>query len=173
MKSNKDNIVLIGMPGVGKSTVGVILAKVLGYQFIDADLVIQEQEKRLLREIIAEEGTEGFIQVENRVNAGLKCSKTIIATGGSVIYGREAMAHLKEIGKVVYLEVSFSTLEERLSDIKGRGVVLKEGQTLYDLYKERTPLYEKYADVRVLEEGLSVEETVEQLTEKLQNGNNI
>lgn len=169
----KDNIVLIGMPGVGKSTVGVILAKVMGYQFLDADLVIQQQEGKLLREIIEEVGTDGFIQVENRVNAGLKCSKTIIATGGSVIYGREAMAHLKEIGKVVYLEVSFSTLEKRLSDIKGRGVVLKEGQTLYDLYKERTPLYEKYADVRVLEEGLSVEETVEQLTEKLQNGNNI
>ena len=169
----KDNIVLIGMPGVGKSTVGVILAKVMGYQFLDADLVIQEQEGKLLREIIEEVGTDGFIQVENRVNAGLKCSKTIIATGGSVIYGREAMAHLKEIGKVVYLEVSFSTLEERLSDIKGRGVVLKEGQTLYDLYKERTPLYEKYADVRVLEEGLSVEETVEQLIKKLQNGNNI
>lgn len=169
----KDNIVLIGMPGVGKSTVGVILAKVMGYQFLDADLVIQQQEGKLLREIIEEVGADGFIQVENRVNAGLKCSKTIIATGGSVIYGREAMAHLKEIGKVVYLEVSFSTLEERLSDIKGRGVVLKEGQTLYDLYKERTPLYEKYADVRVLEEGLSVEETVEQLTEKLQNGNNI
>ena len=171
--NGKDNIVLIGMPGVGKSTVGVILAKVMGYQFLDADLVIQEQEGKLLREIIEVVGTDGFIQVENRVNAGLKCNKTIIATGGSVIYGREAMEHLKEIGTVIYLEVSFPTLEKRLSDIKGRGVVLKEGQTLYDLYKERTPLYEKYADVRVLEEGLSVEETVEQLMEKLQNGNNI
>ncbi|MBO5097226.1 MAG: shikimate kinase [Agathobacter sp.] len=169
----RDNIVLIGMPGVGKSTVGVILAKVLGYQFVDADLVIQQQEGKLLREIIEEVGTDGFIQVENRVNAGLKCSKTIIATGGSVIYGQEAMEHLKEIGTVVYLEVSFPTLEKRLSDIKGRGVVLKEGQTLYGLYEERTPLYEKYADVRVSEEGLSVEETVEQLVNKLQNGNNI
>ncbi|MBE5888711.1 MAG: shikimate kinase [Lachnospiraceae bacterium] len=169
----RDNIVLIGMPGVGKSTVGVILAKVLGYQFVDADLVIQRQEGKLLREIIEEVGTDGFIQVENRVNAGLKCSKTIIATGGSVIYGQEAMEHLKEIGTVVYLEVSFPTLEKRLSDIKGRGVVLKEGQTLYGLYEERTPLYEKYADVRVSEEGLSVEETVEQLVNKLQNGNNI
>lgn len=167
--NTKDNIVLIGMPGVGKSTVGVILAKVLGYKFLDADLVIQEQEGKLLREIIEEVGTDGFIEVENRVNAGLLCSKTIIATGGSVIYGKEAMEHLKEIGTVVYLEVSFSTLEKRLSDIKGRGVVLKEGQTLYDLYKERTPLYEKYADVRVLEEGLNVEETVERLTLELQN----
>ena len=169
----RDNVVLIGMPGVGKSTVGVILAKVLGYQFVDADLVIQQQEGKLLREIIEEVGTDGFIQVENRVNAGLECSKTIIATGGSVIYGQEAMEHLKEIGTVVYLEVSFPTLEKRLSDIKGRGVVLKEGQTLYDLYEERTPLYEKYADVRVSEDGLSVEETVEQLVNKLQNGNNI
>lgn len=151
------------MPGVGKSTVGVILAKVLGFQFVDADLLIQQQEGKLLREIIEEVGTEGFIQVENRVNAGIQCSKSIIATGGSVVYGKEAMEHLKEIGIVVYLEVPFSILEKRLSDIKGRGVVLKDGQTLYDLYMERTPLYEKYADVRVSEEGLSVEQTVELL----------
>ena len=159
----KDNIVLIGMPGVGKSTVGVILAKVLGYQFLDADLLIQEQEGKLLKDIIAEVGTDGFIQVENRVNASIQCSKTIIATGGSVIYGKEAMEHLKEIGKVVYLEVPFAILEQRLSDIKGRGVVLKDGQTLYDLFMERTPLYEKYADIRISEEGLNVEQTVELL----------
>lgn len=169
---SKDNIVLIGMPGVGKSTVGVILAKVLGYQFVDADLLIQEQEGKLLKDIIAEVGTDGFIQVENRVNASIDCSKTIIATGGSVIYGQEAMEHLKEIGTVVYLEVPFSILEERLSDIKGRGVVLKDGQTLYDLFMERTPLYEKYADVCVSEEGLGVEETVDLLVSKLQKLNN-
>jgi len=160
------------MPGVGKSTVGVILAKVLGFQFLDADLLIQEQEGKLLREIIEEVGTDGFIQVENRVNASIECSKSIIATGGSVVYGQEAMEHLKEIGTVVYLEVPFSILEKRLSDIKGRGVVLKDGQTLYDLYMERTPLYEKYADVRISEEGLNVEETVELLVNKLQNMNN-
>lgn len=168
----KDNIVLIGMPGVGKSTVGVILAKVLGYQFLDADLVIQQQEGKLLKEIIAEVGTEGFIQIENRVNAGITCSKTIIATGGSVVYGKEAMEHLKEIGKVVYLEVPYPMIEKRLSDIKGRGVVLKKGQTLHDLYMERTPLYEKYADLRVCEEGLDVEQTVELLINKVQNLNN-
>lgn len=167
-KMEKNNIVLIGMPGVGKSTVGVILAKVLGYQFLDADLVIQQQEKKLLKDIIAEIGTEGFIEVENRVNAGLECSQTIIATGGSVVYGKEAMEHLKEIGTVVYLEVPYKTIEKRLSDIKGRGVVLKDGQTLYDLYMERTPLYEKYADIRVNEEGLNVEQTVEVLIEKMQ-----
>ena len=156
------------MPGVGKSTVGVILAKVLGYQFLDADLVIQQQEKKLLKDIIAEVGTEGFIEVENRVNAGLECSQTIIATGGSVVYGKEAMEHLKEIGIVVYLEVPYKTIEKRLSDIKGRGVVLKDGQTLYDLYMERTPLYEKYADIRVNEGRLNVEQTVEVLIEKMQ-----
>lgn len=164
----KNNIVLIGMPGVGKSTVGVILAKVLGFQFMDADLVIQEQEGKLLKDIIEEVGTEGFIQVENRVNASIECDRTIIATGGSVIYGQEAMEHLKEIGTVIYLEVPFSTLEKRLSDIKGRGVVLKDGQTLYDLFLERTPLYEKYADVRISEDGLGVEETVDLLVNKLQ-----
>lgn len=168
----KSNIVLIGMPGVGKSTVGVILAKVLGYQFLDADLLIQEQEGKLLKDIIAEVGTDGFIQVENRVNASINCTKTIIATGGSVVYGQEAMAHLKEIGTLVYLKVSFENLEKRLSDIKGRGVVLKDGQTLYDLFIERTPLYEKYADLSVSEDGLGVEETVDLLVSKLQNLNN-
>ena len=144
---NRDNIILIGMPGVGKSTIGVILAKVLGYRFVDADLEIQQQEGKLLAQIIDEVGTEGFIQVENRVNASLDVSRTVVATGGSVIYGQEAMEHLRSIGTVVYLQVPYSVIEKRLSDIKGRGVVLKEGQTLYDLYMERTPLYEKYADL--------------------------
>lgn len=164
----KKNIVLIGMPGVGKSTVGVILAKVIGYQFLDADLLIQEQEGKLLREIIAEVGTDGFIEVENRVNASIEAEHTIIATGGSVIYGKEAMEHLKEIGTVVYLSVVYEEIEKRLADIKGRGVVLKEGQTLYDLYCERTPLYEKYADIVVAEDGLTVEETVEKLLASLE-----
>lgn len=164
----KDNIVLIGMPGVGKSTVGVILAKVLGYQFLDADLLIQQQEGKLLKDIIKEVGTEGFIEVENRVNAGIRCTKTIIATGGSVVYGKEAMEHLKEIGTVVYLKVPYPTIEKRLSDIRGRGVVLKNGQTLYDIYMERTPLYEKYADLCVCEEGLGIEETVDLLIDKMQ-----
>ena len=164
---NRDNIILIGMPGVGKSTVGVILAKVLGYRFVDADLEIQQQEGKLLAQIIEEVGTEGFIQVENRVNASLNVSRTVVATGGSVVYGQEAMEHLKSIGTVVYLQVPYSVIDKRLSDIKGRGVVLKEGQTLYDLYLERTPLYEKYADLCISEEHLNVEQTVELLVEKL------
>ena len=138
----KDNIVLIGMPGVGKSTVGVILAKMIGYQFTDVDLLIQKQEGKLLHEIIAEKGTDGFIEIEERVNASIEASHTIIATGGSVVYGKKAMEHLSCIGTVVYLKVPYDTLEKRLEDIKGRGVVLKEGQTLRTLYDERTPLYE-------------------------------
>ena len=155
----KDNIVLIGMPGVGKSTVGVILAKMIGYQFTDADLLIQKQEGKLLHEIIAE--------IEERVNASIEASHTIIATGGSVVYGKKAMEHLSRIGTVVYLKVPYDTLEKRLEDIKGRGVVLKEGQTLRTLYDERTPLYEKYADIEISEDGLNVEQTVEKLLERL------
>ena len=149
----KDNIVLIGMPGVGKSTVGVILAKVLGYEFIDADLVIQKEEGKLLKEIIEEVGTDGFIEVENRVNSSLMVEHSIIATGGSVVYGKEAMEHLRSIGTVIYLQLPYEELDKRLSDIKGRGVVLRDGQTLKDLYEERVPLYEKYADVVVNEYG--------------------
>ena len=163
----KDNIVLIGMPGVGKSTVGVILAKMIGYQFTDADLLIQMQEGKLLHEIIAENGTDGFIEIEERVNASIEASHTIIATGGSVVYGKKAMEHLSRIGTVVYLKVPYDTLEKRLEDIKGRGVVLKEGQTLRTLYDERTPLYEKYADIEISEDGLNVEQTVEKLLERL------
>ena len=162
-----NNIILIGMPGVGKSTIGVILAKLLGYQFVDADLLIQQQEKKLLKDIINERGTDGFIEVENRVNAGIVAEHTVIATGGSVVYGKEAMRHLKEIGTVVYLEVSYDTIKKRLADIKGRGVVLRENQTLLDLYKKRTALYEKYADVKVTEEHLNVEQTIERLVEEL------
>lgn len=161
------NIILIGMPGVGKSTIGVILAKLLGYQFLDADLLIQQQEKKLLKDIISERGTDEFIEIENRVNAGIVAEHTVIATGGSVVYGKEAMRHLKEIGTVVYLEVSYHTIEKRLADIKGRGVVLRENQSLLDLYEERTPLYEKYADVKVTEEHLNVEQTIERIVEEL------
>lgn len=164
----KDNIVLIGMPGVGKSTVGVVLAKVMGYQFVDADLVIQEKEKKLLCEIIEEVGADGFIEVENRINSQIEAQHAIIATGGSVVYGAEAMAHLKEIGTVVYLRLPYEELNRRLKDIKGRGVVLKDGQTLRDLYEERVPLYEKYADVTVDEYQLNVEQTIEKIMELFQ-----
>ncbi|SDB24883.1 shikimate kinase [Eubacterium oxidoreducens] len=167
----KENIVLIGMPGVGKSTIGVILAKVIGYHFMDADLLIQERENKLLHEIISERGTDGFIQVENEVNAAIETSHSVIATGGSVVYGKEAMEHLKEIGHVVYLKVSYRQIRRRLHNIRGRGVVLKEGQTLGDLYAERSRLYEKYADVVVSEDGLNTEQTLDLVVKTLkENG---
>lgn len=155
-----NNIILIGMPGCGKSTVGVVLAKVLGYHYIDADLLIQERENRLLSEIIEEAGPEGFNQIENEVNSTITADKAVIATGGSVVYGKEAMAHLSEIGTVIYLRLSLGELENRLGDLVERGISMREGQTLADLYDERTPLYEKYADLTVDAEGLSLRETV-------------
>lgn len=155
------------MPGAGKSTMGVILAKVMGYRFLDADLLIQEQEKRLLREIIEQEGQEGFIEVENRVNASICTENTIIATGGSVIYGAEAMKHLGSIGTVIYIRLSYQTVSERLGNIRQRGVVLKEGQTLYSLYQERCPLYQKYAHLTIDAEGMDTEQLMETILEQL------
>ena len=165
----KNNVVLIGMPGAGKSTMGVILAKVSGRDFIDADLVIQAEEKRLLREIIEQDGVDGFLAVEERVNASIDVSNAVIATGGSVIYGEKAMNHLREIGTVVYLRLTYDTIASRLNNIKGRGVALREGQTLKDLYEERSVLYEKYAHIVVDEEGLGIEETVERTLQALSN----
>lgn len=160
----KQNITLIGMPASGKSTVGVLLAKRLGYTFVDVDILIQSQENRLLKEIIAEEGMEGFLEVENRVNASLDTDHAVIAPGGSVIYGKEAMEHLKEISTIVYLKLSYEEVEKRLGDLTDRGVVLKEGMTLLDLYRERVPYYEKYADITVDETGAgNAGETVDQL----------
>lgn len=164
----RDNIILIGMPGVGKSSVGVVLAKILGYKFLDSDLLIQEQEGKLLCEIMEDKGVVGFIEVENRVNASIECERAIVATGGSAVYGRQAMEHLKSIGTVVYLKTDYETLKLRLGDLKKRGVVFKEGQTLLDLYNERAPLYEQYADIIVDESGCStVSDTIGKIMEKL------
>lgn len=156
----KNNIILIGMPGVGKSSAGVVLAKVMGYRFVDSDLLIQESQGKLLKDIIAAEGQDGFIKIENDVNKQIDMENTVIATGGSVVYGREAMEHLREIGYVVYLKASFQEIHNRLGNLEGRGVVLKSGQTLKELYDERTPLYEKYADITVEENGMTIRETV-------------
>ena len=165
----KNNVVLIGMPGAGKSTMGVILAKVSGRDFLDADLIIQAEEKRLLRDIIEQDGVDGFLAVEERVNASIDVSNAVIATGGSAIYGEKAMNHLREIGTVVYLRLSYDTIASRLNNIKGRGVALRDGQTLKDLYEERSVLYEKYAHIVVDEEGLGIEETVERTLQALGN----
>ncbi len=166
--NGKNNIVLIGMPGVGKSSVGVVLAKILGYKFVDSDLLIQEQEGKRLHEIIDEKGIDGFLDIENRVNASINCEKCIIATGGSAIYGEEAMKHLGQIGTVLYLKVDYESLAKRLGNLQGRGVVIKEGRTLRDLYNERMPLYDKYAEVVVDETGCDgVSETIARIMDKL------
>lgn len=164
-----ENIVLIGMPGSGKSTIGVVLAKVLGYEFVDSDLLIQKREKRLLSEIIEQEGIEGFLEIENDVNKNLNVERTVIATGGSAIYGEEAMEHLKRIGTVIYLKLDYIPLRRRLGSLKKRGVVLKKGQTFRMLYEERTPLYEKYADLIIDEENNNIRETLQIIQEKLKN----
>lgn len=164
----KNNVILIGMPGAGKSTAGVVLAKIMGYHFLDSDLVIQETEGRLLKDIIAEDGVKGFIAVEERVNARLDVKKTVVATGGSVIYGDRAMQHLKSIGAVVYIKLSYEEIRERLGNIAQRGVVLKEGQTLTELYDERCPLYEKYADIIVDAENMTIESLALFIQKKLQ-----
>ena len=162
MNSNK-NIVLIGMPGVGKSSAGVVLAKALGYHFVDADLVIQSEEGKLLSEIIEEVGNEGFLQIEDRINSSINVQKSVIATGGSAIYGENAMKHFKETSNIVYLKASFETINARLSNLKGRGVAIKANQTLKDLYDERCVLYEKYADLTVSLDGLTIEDTIRKI----------
>lgn len=162
------NVVLIGMPGCGKSTIGVVLAKVLGYEFTDSDLLIQKREGKLLREIIAQKGEDGFLQVENAVNAGIQSRQHVIATGGSVVYCQDAMEHLKSIGTVVYLKLSYATICSRLGNIRRRGVVLKDGQTLKDLYDERVPLYERYADIVVDAEGQDVEGLMDEVIKALE-----
>ena len=154
---DKDNVILIGMPGSGKSTLGVVLAKMLGYGFIDSDLIIEEEEHRLLHEIIEQEGIEGFAAIENRVNSHIETTGKVIATGGSVVYCQEAMEHLEKIGTVVYLRWQLEELAEHLGDLNERGVVLKEGQDLKGLYEERCPLYEKYAAITVDCSGSSIE----------------
>lgn len=163
MEKDIKNITLIGMPASGKSTVGVLLAKRLGLSFVDVDLIIQERENRLLREIIAQEGLKRFLEIENQINAQLEVSRSVIAPGGSVIYGEEAMKHLKEISLVVYLKLSFDELEKRLGNMVDRGVALKDGMTTLELYHERVPYYERYADVTVEEEGKTTGETVDEL----------
>lgn len=163
----KDNIVLIGMPGAGKSTVGVVLAKKLGYSFVDSDLVIQETYGKLLHELIEENGVEGFWKIENDVNTSINRHRSIIATGGSAIYGKEAMEHLREIGTVVYLKLPYAVIEDRLGDLNARGVTLRPGQTLRDLYEERVPLYEKYAHVVVECDGRVLREVVGDIAEAI------
>lgn len=143
------NITLIGMPGVGKSTVGVLLAKELGYPFLDTDIVIQSRVGKKLATIIAEHGIRYFKQLEEQFVCELNVARTVIATGGSVVYSERAMRHLKTNGVIVWLHLASEELRERLGDLQARGVVMAAGQTLEQLYRERQPLYASYADLTV------------------------
>ena len=168
-EKRKQNLILIGMPTAGKSTVGVVLAKMLGYDYIDTDLLIQKREGCRLEETIQAKGDEAFLDIEAAVCTELEAEHAVIATGGSVIYRTQTMEHLKTLGTVIYLKISLETLKERLRDAKSRGVVLKEGQTLENLYGERTPLYEQYADLIVEEGSMSFEDVVAEALKLAEN----
>ena len=161
------NVILIGMPGCGKSTIGVLLAKMIGYNFIDSDILIQEKENKKLYKIIEENGLKYFKDVENEVNKNINVKNTVIATGGSVVYGTEAMEHLKEIGTIVYLKVSKEELKTRLGNFKTRGVAIEKGKTFDDLYEERTPLYEKYADITISSEKINLATNAQEIAKTL------
>ena len=157
------NVVLVGMPGCGKSTVGVLAAKALMMDFVDTDLALQKMGGKPLQQMVDELGTEGFSEVEERCICGLNFTHTVIATGGSVALEEKAMEHLRKNGLVVFLHLSYETIEKRLSNIKTRGIAMKKGQTLLDLYNMRQPYYKRCADVILEADGQKIEETVEAL----------
>ncbi|MDY0266947.1 MAG: shikimate kinase [Methanimicrococcus sp.] len=168
-KSYPKNIVLIGMPGSGKSTTGVLLAKSLGFSFLDTDLLLQEQTGMLLQNLVDSKGFFGFVDIEEQILSELNVSNTVISTGGSVIYGEKTMRRLKQIGTVIFLNVSFPEIMRRIKNISTRGIALKDGQSLENLYAERLPLYQKYADLTVSGDNQTVEELVTRITQRLQN----
>lgn len=155
-----DNIILVGMPGAGKSTVGVLLAKTLGYAFLDTDLVIQAREGALLQQLLDARGQEAFLEAEADAVCAVSCRCTVIATGGSAVYRTRAVERLRELGRVVYLRLPLDEVERRLNNIGSRGIAMAPGQTLADLYAYRTPLYEGCADLTVDTAGQTLEESV-------------
>ncbi|WP_273327401.1 shikimate kinase [Vallitalea guaymasensis] len=161
------NMVLIGMPGAGKSTIGVVLAKTLGFTFIDSDLVIQKRENRLLQEIIDDIGMEKFLDIEKEAVLSIDVSKSIIATGGSVIFRHETMEHLKELGDIIYLKVSYEEIERRVNNITTRGIAMAKGHTLKDVYDQRVELYEKYANKVIECDDKSLEEIVKDIKDSI------
>lgn len=162
-----ENLTLIGMPGSGKSTVGVVLAKTLGYSFLDVDLVIQERQGKLLQALLNTLGTEGFLDLEGATIRSLRPQKTVLAPGGSCVLRRDAMEHLKSLGRVVYLRLSYDALESRIHNLATRGIAFAPGQTLRDVYDQRAPLYERYADLTVDADGQTLVETLSAVQEAL------
>ena len=167
--SKKKNVTLIGMPGAGKSTTGVVLAKTIGFQFVDTDLLIQAVKDTTLQDIINTQGIQKFLQIENEVVRDLKTEQSVIAPGGSVIFGAEAMKNLQENSTIIYIQLSVKTIKNRLDNIQTRGIAMGQGCTIDDVYRERVPLYEKYADIIIPAENMELEEAVQSITEALKN----
>ncbi len=167
MNETKDNIILIGMPTSGKSTVGVILAKVLGMDFMDTDIIIQRREGSKLNEIIEKNGIDGFLKREEQALLSIDVSHTVIATGGSAVYSDTAMKHLSKNANVVYLNISLEDLKKRLVDTKDRGVIIRPDESIDKMYESRSILYEKYAEITVKEEGSSIEDTIRAVINRL------
>lgn len=163
----QNNIILIGMPGAGKSTVGVVLAKRLGFHFIDTDLLIQARERKRLQQIIDSQGLEYFRHVEEQVLLNLQLEHNIIATGGSVIYYQSGLSALNQTGHTIYLEVPLQALQQRIADMGQRGLVMAKGQTFEQLYNERTPLYEKYAELIIHCDRLNTEQVAAQIEHRI------
>lgn len=167
-----NNIVLIGMPGSGKSTLGVLLAKALGYSFTDTDLIISRIAGKPLQKILDEGGLDRFLDIEGKVGSELECNSTVIATGGSMVLSEEAMKNLKAQGEVLYINVPLNEIKRRVTNIKTRGIAFKKGETLDDVYRVRVPLYEKYADITVDFVDCSnggIEETINLMVDKINN----
>lgn len=162
-----DNVILIGMPGCGKSTVGVVLAKLLGMDFVDVDLLIQRRQNRRLQQLLDELGMDAFLELESQEIRRLACAHTVIAPGGSAVLTEAGARHLRQLGRVVYLRVSPEELEHRLTNLPIRGVAMRPGQAVADLFAFRAPYYEKYADLTVDAHG-SVEETALQIAAALE-----
>lgn len=162
----KNNIVLIGMPACGKSTLGVVLAKTMGMSFVDTDLLIQQQTGRLLQAIIDQDGMEAFLRVEEEVLCQVRAEHAVIATGGSAVYSERGMEHLRTVGTIVYLKLPLEEIQQRLDNIRTRGIAMNPGENLEDLYRKRVPLYEKYADLVLQTVDLSLEESVEAFMEQ-------
>lgn len=166
---SRKNIVFVGMPASGKSTVGVIVAKVMGMNFIDSDIVIQQRENDKLNELIEEYGIDDFLKREEQALLSINVDNTVIATGGSAIYSDAGMKHLSNNATIIYLKVSLDNLKDRLTDLKARGVVIRPGESIEQMYTTRSVLYEKYADIIVEEKGTSIEDTVCLVMEQLRS----
>lgn len=163
------NIILIGMSGAGKSTLGVLLAKALGMGYVDTDIIIQQQEGKLLQEIIDNEGIEKFLETEELIVSGLKLQDCVIATGGSVVYSEKAMSALRQLGPIFYLHVPYEEIERRLTNITTRGIVIKKGKSLKDVYAERVPLYIKHSDRLIDCSSKDIESCVDEIVQEVKS----